>query len=148
MITVRERGIVIGLKDGRAVVEITPAEGCGKSCSCSAIEGKPHLRRAELDAPGSVRPGAAVTLEVSSGQVLASSAVVFLVPPIFFLGAAIASKPVLDAIGARINPDLGMLLFGLVAFLIGLGGALVFSRRGTRRDWLKPRIVDFQNPTP
>jgi len=145
---VRERGIVIGLKDGRAVVEITPAEGCGKSCSCSAIEGKPHLRRAELDAPGGVRPGAVVTLEVSSGQVLASSVVVFLVPPVFFLGAAIASKPVLDAIGARINPDLGMLLFGIVAFLIGLGGALVFSRRGTRRDWLKPRIVDFQNPTP
>ena len=144
----RERGIVIGLKDGRAVVEIAPAEGCGKSCSCSAIEGKPHLRRAELDAPGGVRPGAVVTLEVSSGQVLASSVVVFLVPPIFFLGAAIASKPVLDAIGARINPDLGTLLFGLAAFLIGLGGALVFSRRGTRRDWLKPRIVDFQNPTP
>ena len=144
----RERGIVIGLKDGRAVVEIAPAEGCGKSCSCSAIEGKPHLRRAELDAPGGVRPGAVVTLEVSSGQVLASSVVVFLVPPILFLGAALASKPVLDAIGARINPDLGTLLFGLVAFLIGLGGALVFSRRGTRRDWLKPRIVDFQNPTP
>jgi positive regulator of sigma E activity len=147
VIAVRERGIVIEVHDGRALVEIVPAEGCGKSCSCSAVEGTPHLRRAELDAPDGVRPGAVVTLEVSSGQVLTSSAVVFLVPPVFFLGAALVSKPLLDALGARINPDLGMLIFGVAGFLIGLGGALVFSRRGTKRDWLKPRIVDFQNPT-
>lgn len=142
----RERGIVLDLKGSRALVEISPAEGCGRNCSCSAVTGDPSLRRAELDAPDGVRPGAVVTLEVSSGQVLASSAVVFLVPPLFFLGAALASTPVLGALGARVNPDLGMLLFGVAGFLVGLAGALVFSRRGARRDWLKPRIVEFQNP--
>jgi len=145
--TVRERGVVIEVKDGRALVEVTPAEGCGKGCSCSAVEGNAGLRRVELDAPEGLRPGSVVTLEVSSGHVVASSAVVFLVPPAFFVLGAVASKPLLAATGIGMNPDLGMMLFGAVAFLVGLAGALVFSRRGAKRNWLQPRIAEVLERT-
>ncbi len=142
VMTLRERGIVIDVRDGRALVEVTPAEGCGKTCSCSAVEGKAHLRRVELEAPEGVRPGSVVTLEVSSGQIVASSAAVFLGPPAFFVLGAVLSKPLLAVLSIRINPDLGMMLCGAVAFLIGLAAALLFSRRGAKRDWLEPRIIE------
>lgn len=142
----RERGIVIDIKDGRALVEVTPAAGCGKNCSCSVVSGKPNLRRVELQAPEGVQPGALVTLEVSSGQVLASSAAVFLVPPVGFLAGALVSKPLFGAIGAGINPDLGMLICGAAGFLLGLFGTLLLTRRGSRLNWLKPRIVEVYNP--
>ena len=143
----RERGVVIEVTDGRALIEVEPAEGCGKSCSCSAVEGKAHLRRVELEAPEGVRPGAVVTLEVSSGRVVASSAALFLGPPLLFILGAVISKPALAAVGVRINPDLGMMLFGAVGFLVGLAGALLFSRRSAKRHWLRPRIVQVADST-
>jgi len=143
----RERGVVINVTGGRALIEVTPAEGCGKSCSCSAVEGNARLRRIELEAPDGVRPGSLVTLEVDSGQVLASSAVVFLVPLVLLMAGAIVSKPLLAPLGLRMSPDAGMLLCGAVGFLVGLAGAILFSRRGARRGWLKPRIVEVVNPT-
>ena len=144
----RERGIVIEVNDGRALVEIEPGEGCGKGCACSAVEGKEHLRRVEIEAPGDVRPGSMVTLEVSSGQVIASSAVLFLGPPACFVAGAALSKPVLAALGAQMSADAGMMLCGAVAFVVGLVGAILFSRRGAQRDWLKPQIVEVFNAAP
>jgi len=140
---VREQGTVIEVKDGRAVIEVTPAEGCGKTCSCSAVAGRPDLRRVELDAPEGLHPGARVTLEVSSGQVVASSAVLFLGPPACFVVGAALSAPLLRALGVRMNPDLGMMLVGVVGFLVGLAGALLYSRRGAARGRLTPRIVEI-----
>ena len=144
----RERGIVIEVNDGRALVEIEPGEGCGKSCSCSAVEGKAHLRRLEIEAPADVRAGSMVTLEVSSGQVIVSSAVLFLGPPVCFVAGAALSKPILAALGVSIAADAGMMLCGAVAFAVGLVGAILFSRRGAQRDWLKPQIVEVFNAAP
>jgi len=141
----REQGIVLEINDGRVLVQVQPGEGCGETCSCSAVEGTAGLRRVELDAPEDVRVGSRVTLEVSSGQVLASSTAVFLGPPAMFVLGAAVSKPVLGALGVHINPDVGMMVCGAVGFVIGLAGALLFSRRGTKRNWLKPRIVEVVN---
>ena len=146
VITVRERGVVIDVQDGRALIEVTPAAGCGKDCSCSAVEGRPHLRRVNLEAPPGVRPGALVTLEVRSGQILASSALVFLGPLACLIGGLLVSRPLLGALGVRLNPDLGMMLVGAVAFIGGLGGALFVSRRRAKRGWLVPHIVEVVNP--
>lgn len=142
----REHGVVIDVQDGRALIEVTPAAGCGKDCSCSAVEGKPHLRRVEIEAPPGTRPGALVTLEVSSGQVLASSALVFIGPLVFLIIGLLVSRPLLGALGVRINPDLGMMLVGAVALAVGLAGALFVSRRRAGRGWLVPRIVEVVNP--
>ncbi len=142
----RERGVVIDVQDGRALIEVTPAAGCGTNCSCSAVEGRPHLRRVELNAPPGVLPGALVTLEVSSGQVLASSALVFLGPLGCLILGLLVSRPLLGALGVRINGDVGMMLVGAVAFLVGLVGALFVSRRRARGGWLVPRIVEVVNP--
>jgi len=36
VITMRERGVVIDVRDGRALIQVTPAAGCGTNCSsCS-----------------------------------------------------------------------------------------------------------------
>ena len=139
----RERGVVIQVNAGRALVEVTPGEGCGKHCSCSVVEGRPSLRRVELDAPEGVQPGSTVTLEVSSGQVLALSAVVFLGPIACFVLGAVLSKPLFGALGLRVNADLAMVLGGAATFLVGLAAALAVSRRSARRGWLKPRIVEI-----
>jgi positive regulator of sigma E activity len=146
VITMRERGVVIDVENGRALIEVTPAAGCGKNCSCSAVEGRPHLRRVQLEAPAGVRRGAHVTLEVSSGQVLASSALVFLGPLVCLILGLLVSRPLLGALGIRMNADLGMMLVGAVAFLAGLAGALFVSQRRARRGWLVPRIVEVVNP--
>jgi positive regulator of sigma E activity len=141
----REHGIVIEVKDGRALIEVEPAEGCGTRCSCSAVAGKPGLRRVELEAPEGVQPGAIVTLEVSSGQVAASSAALFLGPPLLFIVGAAVSKPLLGALGIHVNPDVGTMLVGAFGFLVGLAGALLFSRGSSKRRWLTPRIVEVSN---
>ena len=106
-------------------------------------QARPAARRAE--APPGIRPGALVTLEASSGQVVASSAALFLGPPLLFIVGAVVSKPLLGALGVRINPDLGMMLVGAVGFLVGLAGALLFSRRSAKRRWLTPRIVEVSD---
>jgi len=145
---VREHGTVIDVRDGRALVEVTPAEGCGKTCSSCAVAGSPHLRRVELDAPDGLRPGSGVTLEVGSGRLVTSSAVVFLGPPACFVLGAVLSQPLLRALGVHINPDLGMILIGGLAFFLALAAAILFSRRAAKRHWLTPRIVDVDRAAP
>jgi positive regulator of sigma E activity len=139
---VRERGVVIEVNAGRALVEVTPGPGCGRHCSCSVVDGRPHLRRVELEAPDGVRAGSPVTLEVNSGQLIALSAVVFLGPLVFFVLGAVLGRRLFGALGLHVNADLAMLLGGVVAFLVGLGAALLVSRVSARRGWLKPHIVE------
>jgi positive regulator of sigma E activity len=142
----REYGVVIDVKNGRALIEVTPAPGCGKSCSCAAVEGNARLRRVELDVPENARPGSIVTLEVNSAHLLASSAVVFLVPVLVLVGGVLGGAPLLGALGVKVNADMGMLLGGAVGFLAGLAGALVLARWGAKRGWLTPHIVEVTDP--
>lgn len=142
----REYGVVIDVNDGRALIEVTPAEGCGKSCSCSAVAGNARLRRVELEAPEDARPGSIVTLEVDARHLLATSAVVFLLPLVLLVAGVVGGNPLLGALGVRVDADLGMILSGAVGFLVGLVIGIMISRRGARRGWLMPRIVEVANP--
>ena len=142
----REYGVVIDVNNGRALIEVTPAEGCGKSCSCSAVSGNARLRRVEVEAPETARPGSFVTLEVDSRHMLATSAVVFLLPLVLLVAGVIGGNPLLGALGVRIDDDLGMILSGGVGFLVGLSVGILISRRGARRGWLMPRIIEVTNP--
>jgi positive regulator of sigma E activity len=146
VIAMRERGVVIDVQDGRALIEVTPAAGCGTNCSCCAVDGRPGLRRVELDAPAGVLRGALVTLEVSAGQMLAISTLVFLGPLVCLVAGLLVSRPLLGALGVRIDAEHGMMLVGAVAFFAGLAGALLVSRRRRRGGWLVPRIVEVINP--
>ena len=87
-----------------------------------------------------------MTLEVDSRHLLATSAVMFLLPLLLLVAGVIAGNRLLGALGVRVSADLGMILSGAAGFLVGLVAAILISRGGAKRGWLMPRIVEVADP--
>jgi len=120
-----ETGIVIEIKDGRAVVKMTASggcEGCGASGSCKAVSGGRVL---EADNAIGAKPGQHVVMRIEPSVFLKASFIVYMVPIIFlFLGAWLGGK-----VGPGLYPGMsidywqalsGALFLGLSIFVIRL----------------------------
>lgn len=138
-----ERGIVIEIRGGKALVETGVSSGCegclaGHSCLMSADGAK---RRLWMDNDGGAGVGDEVAFHISGTAVVASAVVVYLVPAAMLIGGII--------LGARAGT-----MFGLTGDLPLIGGgaaglvvSIPFSRAASalmkKKKAAEPRMVDI-----
>jgi positive regulator of sigma E activity len=80
----KEKGTVISVKGGEAVIEVMPAEACTKCCSCSASRQR-RVKVGREKAPG-VSPGDDVTIEIDTSSMMKIYLVIYAVPLLVFTG--------------------------------------------------------------
>jgi sigma-E factor negative regulatory protein RseC len=138
-----EKGKVISIQNGVALVELQPGEKCGQCCACSlgGAGGKSSL---EIKAPDGLRPGHEVTLEIDPAEIVKSSWTLFIFPLIALIVGAAAGPDVMRILGMRIPSDLASILLGVLFLGLAFLAAFHRSRSLDCRQKLEPKIVDFR----
>ncbi len=138
-----EKGKVISIHEGRALILLMPSEKCGECRLCSQLQpgGRMSL---EVEAMEGLHPGQEVTIQIDSREMLKGGWTIFILPLIAFIVGAVAAPDLMHAVGMRLPGDLASILLG--GFLLGLTflGIYLRSRGPKYRKKLTPRIVDFR----
>jgi positive regulator of sigma E activity len=134
-----ERGKVIEVKDGTAVVEMPRTTRCGRCCACAAGQG--GRMRLEADASSEVRLGDEVDVEIPTSM-LGAIVKVFVLP----LAAVLAGAILGNYLAVNYYPDAryrNLLPIGLaLAFVLAAYGVIALvERRAARRPGGRPRII-------
>jgi positive regulator of sigma E activity len=142
-VAVTEKGKVISIHEGKALVMLTPSEKCAGCNLCSQLQpgGKMSL---EVEAVEGLNPGQEVTIEIDSREMLKGGWTVFILPLIAFIVGAVVAPEIVRVIGLKMPKDVASIILG--GFLLGITflGIYLRSRRPRARDKLAPRIVDFR----
>ncbi len=136
-----ERGIVVELKDGMALVEADAGGGCA-SCasrgSCALMAGE-QKRRLWMANGAGAKPGDMVEFSISA-RVVAGMSLLLYAMPVALLVCGIAA-------GAAFAPRLGMeadagaVLFGVGAFALSFGIIKAFSSTISVRKASRPVMI-------
>ena len=95
----KEKGTVMSLEGGAAVIEITPADACTKCCSCSAA--KPKRVRIDGSNMPEVAVGDMVTVDIDTSSMMRVYLMIYALPLLVFVGAllgayAVTASPILS----------------------------------------------------
>jgi sigma-E factor negative regulatory protein RseC len=134
---IEERGQVVEVRSGRALVETVRSgscEACGARHACGCTGGGREAR-VWVDDPIGVRPGERVTIAVSEGTVLRASVLVYLLPVVALVIGAIVGNAFAPSFGW--SADLGAAGLGLGCMVL----AFVASRYLGGRSAAGPTIV-------
>ena len=74
----KEKGKVISVRGGEAVIEVMPAEACTKCCSCSAA--RQRRVRVGLEKMPEVSPGDDVTIEIATSSMMRIYLLIYALP--------------------------------------------------------------------
>ena len=129
---IEEPGEVVQVRDGFAWVETrrrTACDSCGSSEGCgtgtlSKAFGRRSNRIRVVDAVG-CKLGDAVVLGLDEAALLRSSLVVYAVPLVLMMLAALAGRAVFASLVAAGHTDVVAMVFGL----LGLGAGFLWARR-------------------
>jgi len=137
---IEERGIVVEVKPGRALVETTRSaacDSCGARHACGCMSGGREAR-VWVEDPLQVSPGDQVVIAVPEGTVLRASVLVYLVPVMALVLGALLGNGLAPSLG--FSPDLGAAGLGLLAMVL----AFLASRFLGGRTVQGPTIVGRQ----
>ena len=137
-----EKGKVISIHEGKALVMLTPSEKCAGCNLCSQLQpgGKMSL---EVEAVEGLHPGQEVTIEIDSREMLKSGWTVFILPLIAFIVGVVAAPEIVRVIGLKIPNDLASIILGALLLGVAFLGIYLRSRHPGHGSNLAPRIVDF-----
>lgn len=136
-VVIEEKGVVVGVKPGRALVETVRSGSCAscgsdRACACSGGE---RGRRVWAEDALGVVPGDRVVLAVSADTVLRAGVFVYVLPAAALLVGAAAGNALAPTLG--VSPDLGAAGLGF----FGLAAAMLVSRFLGGVSARGPRIV-------
>lgn len=137
-----EKGRVVSIREGRAVVEILRGPQCAHCnlCSSGISGGQASL---ELDAVEGLKPGHEVTIEIDSGAILKGGTAVFLAPVIAFIVGAAAGPDVARLLGVKLPGETASVVGGVVLLALTFLGVYLRARRPKVQKQLTPRIIGF-----
>ena len=127
-----EQGTVVEVREGKAVVEMTPSAGCARCgiCACGA-DGK---MRIETDAPPGIAVGDPVEVDLPVGRMRAA-VTVYLIPLVALLAGAMLGNWVGAAYWPKSSFEGVPAIVGAVVFVVAaFAGVALHERRaaGTR----------------
>ena len=120
-------GLVVGLRGGKAIIEIARMSSCGDKCaSCSGGCEKPPLV-VEVENDLQARQGDFVVLEAPEGAIIRSTMILYTLPlGLFILGVIVGNKVVAPYVPA--NPELVGILTGFICLVLAYVGIAKLRR--------------------
>jgi len=142
----RETGVVRKVVDGRAFVLVRrESPSCCSGCTLCTIKDA-HTAEIELAAVPGLQPRDEVIIEIPRASPLRASILLFLVPMLLLVGAAVGAQLVLFSREAWDRVNLLAVAVGLVAMIAWYGLVSYLDRRARGRADLRPKIVEFRRP--
>jgi positive regulator of sigma E activity len=138
-----EKGRVISIDNGRALVSLLPSEKCAQCRLCS-LDGPGGRTSLEVDAVEGLRPGHEVSIRIDSGEVLKGGWTVFILPLIAFIVGAAAAPDLSRILGLSFSKELASFLLGGVLLGVTFLGIYLRARSPKYQKRVTPTIVDFK----
>ena len=112
-----EKGLVISVKDGEALVSFVPTDKCASCCGCSAGKDSSSMQMS-IKTEKKVLPGDTVSVEVNPRALLSSAFMVFLLPLIMFIVGTLIAVAVLDRTNLLVNKNTVGMIAGFTMMII------------------------------
>ena len=146
---VEEQGIVVDIKDDKAIIKTERGSTCEKCQAkdlCQSIGGGNEMLVEALN-PVNAKIGNRVMFKVSAAMLLKTSLIIYLVPLFGFISGVVIGQELAGYIYPKLNPDLasgifGVLFLGLAFFSIRIYGKSVENKQGFRPVII--RIINAQ----
>lgn len=137
-----EEGIVIGMRDGRALVKAQRSSAC---TGCVALEvchrGEGEEMVIETLNPVGARIGERVKIAIEPGIFLKASFLIYIIPIISLGLGAVAGKSISDYLGGE-NSDLWAIIGGFSALIAIFGIIFGYNNKIQRNSRYRPRIIE------
>jgi sigma-E factor negative regulatory protein RseC len=136
----REQGVVTRVIPPDAVeVSLKASEVCGRCGACRPhAEGRVGIEAAAI---AGVKTGDAVEIEISTGGVVATSFVVYLLPVVFLIGGYIFGSVFADFFSFRIADETGGIAGAVLFFAVSFWIVRWYDRDVRRRGTLRARVT-------
>ena len=137
-----ECGLVIEIKDDKALVETDPLSFCASCSSTDSCKTKPKGRRRKVWMANEIKAemGDKVQFESNPKANIALSLIYYLLPVILLLIGAIFSVNFSDIYG--IETDISAIIGGITGLMLSFLIIYIFSRLFANKGCFFPRIVD------
>ncbi len=138
-----EQGIVIEIRGDRILVETGTASlcgGCSARHSC-AMSPDGRSRRLWMDNDGGARVGDGVTFEITEKAVVASAAVVYLLPVLMLVAGTVLGGYAGGRLG--LEGDLPLIAGGIAGLLVSVPVSWALSSVMKKKNVAVPRLIDI-----
>ena len=136
----REQGVVTRVIPPNAVeVSLKASEACGRCGACH-----PHAEgRVSIEAVtfAGVKTGDMVEIEISTGGVVATSFVVYLLPVVFLIAGYIFGSTLAGFLSDRISDEKGGIAGAILFFAVSFWVVRWYDRDVRRRGTLRARVT-------
>jgi len=135
-----EQGVVTRVIPPDAVeVSLPASEACGRCGACHpASEGRVGIEAVAL--PG-LREGDAVEIEISTGGVVATSFVVYLLPVCFLIAGYILGSTLAGFFSIGVSGEMGGIAGAIFLFAVSFGVIRWYDRHVRRQGTLRARVT-------
>lgn len=136
----REQGVVTRVTPPDGVeVSLEASEACGRCGACHpSTEGRVCIEAVAV--PG-VKAGDAVEIEISTGGVVATSFVVYLLPVFFLIAGYIFGSILAGFFSIGISGETGGIIGAIFLFAVSFGVVRWYDRDVRRRGTLRARVT-------
>ncbi len=124
-----EEGIVVEVRDDRAVVAVTGGSACDKCPSASLCKGDGEQKTLTAVNPFNAKAGDRVRVVMHSQMYLKGTMLVYGIPMVLFIGGAMLGKFMADHYFPDWNADLTAAGVGTLLLVLSFGAAKVWSRK-------------------
>jgi sigma-E factor negative regulatory protein RseC len=141
---IEEEGIIVGFKNGRALVKTERSAACN---SCGSIEiCQPSDRDKEniVEAENSLgaREGDKVIIAVEAGELLKTSMMIYLFPLSLFVFGVLFGESVGDTLVPGMDKDIFSIMFGIFMLVVAFAGIRTYySNKKEIGQFTFPKII-------
>lgn len=134
-----ERGTIVEINDGSAIVDLQENKSCESCGICSGGKDKKRLT-VELPRGRDYQPGQSIEIEISTSETLKGGLALFILPLIAFMIGAFTGKSIFSAIGIELERDVASIIAGFTLLVIVLAVVAIIYRSDSKSRKLAPHV--------
>jgi len=138
-----EEGIIVGFKNGRALVKTERTASCQSCGSIELCQPSTDNKQNVVEAENSMgaREGDKVVITIAAGELLKTSMMIYLFPLILFICGVLIGGVVGESLFPRINKELFSIIVGIIMLVIAFRRLKTYGNKKEMDHFSFPRIT-------
>jgi sigma-E factor negative regulatory protein RseC len=138
-----EEGVIIGFKDGRALVKTEGSASCQSCKSVELCQPSPEDNQNVVEVENSLGAckGDKVVITIEARELLKTSMMVYLFPLILFIGGVLLGGVVGESLFPWINKELFSLMLGVIMLVAAFRGLRTYGDKKKINNFTFPRVT-------
>lgn len=136
----KEDGVVLELKDDMAIVQVKRSSACD-NCKCCHVADQAEFMSAKALNKVQAKVGDRVVIEIEQKEVLAASAIVYIVPIILMILGYVLGSYLGKVFFKTYSQEVGI-IFGFTFLAFSYLIVMLTEKRAAKTRWLQPVVVE------